>query len=207
MANPKHRNSMISGKAAGGPASWTASFSMDSIVHMDFLPEVQWLTFQKYTDWRSIYMDLVSVNNAQSIFFPCLTFPFLFSIFEVENAQSIFDGKWKNNGVENGKKTVYGSPGRGEPRLSGDVQSPNVSKSMGSCRVFMRENIAWQIEEFGGPQRGPRVPGAPGWKMGKKTEWKKKVRSGCPRGGKRKRKTTEMSNTGKNNVLSIFHTN
>ena len=75
------------------------------------------------------------------MFFPFLTFPF-FSIFEVENAQSIFDGKRKKNGVENGKKTVYGSPGRGGPHLSGDVQSPNVSKSMGSGRVFMRENIA-----------------------------------------------------------------
>ena len=66
---------------------------------------------------------------------PCFFFhvsPFIVSpIFEVKNAESIFDGKRKTNGVENGKKTVYGSPGCGGPHLSGDVQSPNVSKSMG----------------------------------------------------------------------------
>ena len=76
---------------------------------------------------------------------PCVS-PFstvpCFSIFEVKHAESIFDGKRKHNGVENGNKTVYGSPGCGGPHLSGDVQSPNVSKSIGFGRVFIRENGA-----------------------------------------------------------------
>ena len=53
-------------------------------------------------------LDLVRVANAQSIFFHFSLFHFL-SIFEVENTQSICEGKRKNNGVENGKKRFTGA--------------------------------------------------------------------------------------------------
>ena len=51
------------------------------------------------------FQDLVRVENAESIFFHFSLFHF-FPVFEVKHAQSIFDGKRKQNGVENGKKTV-----------------------------------------------------------------------------------------------------
>ena len=132
-------------------------------------------------------MYIVRVKNTQSSFLHFWPFH-VFSLFWGGKRSEHFDRKRKHNWEDNGKtKTVYGSPGRGGPHLSGDVQSPNVFKSIRFGKVFMRENRAWQIEEFRGPQRGPRVPGAPGGKR-KKTEWtteeKKTVRPGCPRGGK-----------------------
>ena len=106
--------------------------------------------------------------------------------------------------MENGKKTVYKSPGRGGPHLSGDVQSPNVSKLMGFGRIFIRENRTSQIEEFRGPQMGSKVQGSleppsgkrkkNGLENGKKTVWpgrKTEKKCFC---GKRKK-----------NVPSIFH--
>ena len=100
------------------------------------------------TQFSNIYIyiyTLVRAENAQtifSIFHFSIVFPFL---------------RWKTLRAfltENGKKTewktekkrfrralaVEKSPGRGGPHLSGDVQSSNVSKSIGLGRVFMREN-------------------------------------------------------------------
>ena len=124
----------------------------------------------------------------RAFFFHFWHFHYFFHFWGGKRSEHFWRKTEKENGVENGKTTVYGSPGRGGPHLSGDVTSPNVSKSMGFGKVFMREDRAWQIEEFRGPQRGPRVPGAPGGKRKKNgvENGKKTVRPGCPRGGKRK---------------------